>query len=206
MVVSRVLNEEFVIERNAGWEEILETLVRKITGAQQGNVLAGVNFENDLFKMKMHVFGQCGCVYGESYKEFSKSHTHSIECFHTNWQEIQDAFKSHPKYHTSLILKTERMNMERQLCQKYRIPYKGGGEYIENMCTCSFQKQWKELDIEHEESCDKTSPNFIHKPTDYKIWWHKKFFRNAHSNYRIESGEFKKIIKECTKSLNPRTF
>lgn len=192
--------EKFGIPRYDGWEEILEPLVRKITGAQQGKVRTGVDYENDVFKMKMHKFGICHCSYGKAYREFETTNAHDLECFHTMWQEIQEAFKGHPKYNEALILKTERINMEMQLCRKFRIPYHGG-VYIESICTCTFKRRWEKLGVEHDEDCEHVAPNFWHKESDLKIWWNKKFFRDSYSNHRIETPEFKKIIKECMKSV-----
>jgi hypothetical protein len=192
--------EKFAIPRYEGWEEILEPLVRKITGAQQGKVRTGVDYQNNVFKMKMHRFGICHCSYGKQYREFVENNGHALECFHTAWQEIQDAFKNHPKYHDALILKTERINMETQLCRKFRVPYRGG-VYIANVCTCDFKRKWEALGIEHDEDCEHVAPNFWHTESDLKIWWVKKFFRESYSNKRVDTQEFKSIIKECLKSV-----
>lgn len=193
------VNEKFMITRYDGWEEILEPLIRRITGASQGKTRTGANFENEVFKMKTHRFGTCHCLYGKEFRDFEEKQTHSLECFHTQWSDIQEAFKKHPKYHDALILKTERINMEIKLCRDFRIPYKGG--VLGDICTCSFKKKWEDKGILHEETCEHVAPNFKHIESGFSVWWNQKFFRDSYSNERIEKKEFSKIIKECLKSI-----
>jgi len=200
MFASKALNEKYVIPRHEGWEEILEPLVRRITGAQQGKCRTACNHTNDTFTIKMHHMGLCPCEYGQKRKEFEENNKHASECFHPNWKEIDDAFRSHPKYSQALILKTERINMEMQLCRKYRLPYQGGS-YIENLCTCNFERKWAVLDIEHAEDCPVITPNFYHPASGTKVYWNKKFFRDSYSNRRLSSEEFQNIISECIKSI-----
>jgi len=194
------LSEKFCVPRYEGFEEILEPLVRRITGSQQGRVRTGCDFRNEVFIMKMHFYGKCPCSYGKKLHEFEKENEHDVECFHTQWFELDQAFRNHPKYSQALILKTERINAEMQLCRKYRIPYHGGS-YIENICTCDFKKKWDMLNVEHDEDCPLIAPNFYHAPSGLKIWWNKKFFRDSYSNRRIEKKEFQKIIGECLRSI-----
>ncbi len=196
-----IINPSFKIPRNEGWEEVMERLVRRITGAVEGKVSAGVKYENELFKMKPHVFGICYCNYGTEYKEFCEKNVHSPQCFHTTWKEINDTFRNHPKYHQVIKLKTECINMERQLCVLNNIPYAGGS--IANVCTCLFSRNWKALNIIHEDSCVHVMPNFQFNKIDLKIWWNQKFFRNAYANQEISLEKFREIIKLCVKQTEP---
>lgn len=193
--------QKFLIPRHEGWEEILEPLIRKITGAREGKTRTAVDYKNEVFKIKSHKFGICRCSYGQRYLEFEENNNHSLECFHTAWQEIQDAFKKHPQYEEALILKTERINMEAQLCRRYKIPYKGG-VHTERICTCNFKRKWDELKVQHDEDCEHNSPNFWYYHDDIKIWWNKKFFRDAYSNKDINKNQFKLIIGKCIRSVN----
>jgi hypothetical protein len=191
---------KYLVPRSEGWEDILEGLVRKITGVKQGRVRGGTDYKNDVFEMKTYKFGICHCTYGKKYSEFEERNQHALECFHTEWQAIQDAFRNHPKYGKALILRTERVNMEVQLCRKYRIPF-NGGKGLELVCTCDFKNKWKSLNINHDETCEHVMPNFWHKPSGFKIWWYKNFFRDSYSTERICEVGFEKIIKECIKSV-----
>jgi len=200
MFVTKPQKREFPITRHQGWEEILEPLVRKITGAVEGKVRTGCDFENDVFTMKMHFVGTCPCNYNVEFKKYAKQHNHSTQCFHTNWNEINQAFRSHPRYHNALILKTERINMEMQLCRRYGIPFRGG-EYSQDICTCPFDKNWQEMDIQHADDCPVISPNFYHAKSGLKIWWTKKFFRDAYMNQITKIEDFTDMIIECVKSV-----
>jgi len=197
--MDNVLEHKTIIPRNMYWEEALEPLVRRITGVQQGKTHAGCDFENDIFKMKVHFFGNCECDYAIKRKEYEANHSHKSNCFHVAWQEVHDAFINHPKYHKALILKTERLNMEMQICRQYNVKY--CGEKISKVCTCDFEKNWSSLNITHDENCPCVTPNFWYKPKDFKIWWYKTFFRKSYSNYMIDQKQFQNIIKECMKSL-----
>jgi len=200
MFVTKSIRKGFPILRHEGWEEILEPLVRKITGAQQGKVRSGCNHNNEVFFIKMHFVGTCPCGYSVKLKEFSSKNCHSLECFHTNWVDIDQTFRKHPLYSKALILKTERINMEMQLCRRYGVSYIGG-KHIENICTCSYKKKWEKLGIHHEDDCPEITPNFHYKESDLKIWWNKKFFRDSYSNQEIQKNDFQVMIKNCINSI-----
>ena len=192
--------EKYTIPRHRGFEGVLEPLVKRITGVSQGNLLAGCEFENDVIKMKPHFIGACPCKYGEEYKKYCEKNTHTLDCFHSYVEEINKAFKSHPKYHIALPLKTERINMLKSLCLKNNMPFKSERE-VEKLCTCGFNDKWKMLMVEHEENCPVVTPNFIYKISDLKIWWNRVFFRDAYSNKPIKLDEFEKIIREVVSTV-----
>jgi len=191
---------KFPIPRRHGWEEVLEPLVKRITGAQQADVRGGCNYDCELFFMKPHVLGSCVCSYGKALFQFKKDHPHSVQCFHTFWKEIDDAFKAHPKYHETNILKAARINMVRQLCLKNGIKY--NPKTVDELCTCTVQKEWDALGLKHDEDCYKMLPNFWFKKTDLKIWWYKFFFRDAYANQEIEREDFREIVAECMNWVN----
>lgn len=194
--------EKFNIPRRDGWEEILEPLVIQITGAQQAYVRGGCNYDSDVFFMQPHYLGSCPCSYGQKLKEFEKTHSHSPQCFHSFYQEIDEAFKSHPKYYKYNILRTSRVNMIRQLCVKNNITY--DPVKIPEICTCTFQREWEKLNVQHDEACPKILPNFWHKNSNLKIWWFKIFFRNSYANKPIQKEEFQKIVAECIQDVNKK--
>jgi len=198
--IEDILRETTIIPRNKGWEEILEPLIRKITGVQQGKVRSGCNYENDVFTMRMHYMGGCSCQYIQIQKEFDKSHPHTQDCFHTQWHDINQTFRSHPQYSNILILKISRINMERQLCLKYNIPY-NAETILESICTCPYDAQWKALNMQHEEQCKLLLPNLHIKDEDLKVWWYKKFFRDAYVNTSISKKQFAHLMVKCLRSV-----
>ena len=193
--------ETYNIPRRAGWEQVLEPLVRKITGAQQADCRGGCSYDCELFFMQPHFLGTyCECTYGIAQRDYAKENPHSIQCFHTFWREIDDAFKTHPKYNQSNILKVARTNMVRQLCVKNKIKYEP--RIVREICTCPFEQNWKSLELKHDDACKSNLPNFWFKETDLKIWWYRFFFREAHSNLDITILEFEEIVKRCMDFVN----
>ena len=190
-----------MIPRRAGWEEILDPLVRKITGAQQADIRAGCDYDCEAFFMQPHFLGTyCNCSYGIALRDYTKANSHSVQCFHTFWEEIDDAFKGHPKYTSSNVLKVARTNMVRQLCVKNRIKYEP--HIVSKICTCPFKQKWEELDTPHDEGCKSLLPNFWFKELDIKIHWHRFFFKDAYSNKELTLPEFEEIVNRCTKYMN----
>jgi len=198
------ISESYAIPRYVGFEDVFEPLIRRITGAQQGTVIGACEFDNDQIKIKPHYFGPCQCQYGVEYKAFCKKNTHTLDCFNYYVQEINEAFKKHPKYSFALPLRTERINMLKALCLKNNFPFKGEKE-VEKICTCGFTKSWEMLGHKHHEDCPIVSPNFWHKPTDLKIWWYKVFFRNSYSNRLITIPDLKAIVASVLPSITPQT-
>jgi hypothetical protein len=191
----------YQIPRSQGWEPILETLVRKITGVQQGDVKAACNYNSELFIIRPYYIGTCTCSYLEKMKSFEETHPHHTNCFHSQWDEIHSAFKNHPKYSKFNIYKTERINMENQLCRKFGIKY--NSKTISKICTCSVQDELDKLNLIHEENCKTVLPNFEYRGGETtKIWWYKTFFRDAYCNREITMKEFKEIVSICLDFVN----
>jgi len=56
-----------------------------------------------------------------------------------------------------------------------------------------------ELDIEHDENCDLVKPNFLYKPTGFKLYWYKYPMRGATMLPGVTTEEFMRIILDCMK-------
>jgi hypothetical protein len=191
---------KFRIPRRDGWENIMEPLVKQITGAQQADVRGGCHFESDMLFMQPYLVGNCHCTYGQALHKFKQENNHSVQCFHTFYQEIDDVFKKHPKYYQTNKLRAERVNMIRQLCVKNHIKY--DPKNVHKFCTCPFNKKWKALNIQHDLDCPKVLPQFWYKPKDIKIWWYRIFFRDSYCNRKINKDEFKEIVNICLNHVN----
>lgn len=192
------------IPRRDGWEQVFEPLVKRITGAQQADVRAGCNYDCEVFYTQPHFLGSlCFCRYGRARREYENDNQHDASCFHAQWKEIDDVFKKHPRYHQSNKLKAERVNMCKQLCDRFMIKY--NPKEIAKICTCNFESDWSNLNFEHEADCPKVMPNFWYKKTDLKIWWYRIFFRDAYANQELCLEDFKGIIAICLNVLNKNT-
>lgn len=66
-------------------------------------------------------------------------------------------------------------------------------------CDCMEQV---ERDEEPPADCDVCGPNFVHKPSGYKLWWYKYPFRGAEHNRDYNSAEFEQIVLDCDRSLD----
>lgn len=45
-------------------------------------------------------------------------------------------------------------------------------------------------------------PNFIHKPTGFKLWWYKYPLRSPEVNFNITHEEFSCILYDCVNSVS----
>ena len=200
MQESNTITEKFVIERNIGYESILEPLIRKILGVSEGRVSAGCDFENDKVILRKYYIGDCTCVYGEKYKDFCTNNSHDKMCFQSYLQEINNTFRQHPKYKDSIHFKAERVNLVKSLCDKNNIPF-GGKIKLDEICSCSFKSKWEILNVTHDENCPIVLPNLHYLPEDIKIWWYNNFFRDAHCNVELSLDKFKEIVRNVLSSL-----
>lgn len=46
------------------------------------------------------------------------------------------------------------------------------------------------------------TPNFIHKPSGFKLWWYKYPMRATESNMQITYEQFRCILYDCKNSIN----
>lgn len=65
-------------------------------------------------------------------------------------------------------------------------------------CTCSADDAHAE---EHDDECPIIRPNFLYKPTGFRIMWYKWPFRDSYCNKKITMDEFQAMINECVKSV-----
>jgi len=198
------MEKRYKIPRREGWEQILEPLVKRITGAQQADVRAGCLYDCEVFFMQPYQLNQnCYCSYGQAKMRFDLSHKHTPQCFHTFLNEINEAFKKHPNYYKANIYRTERVNMVRQLCVRNGIKY--DPKTVENVCTCPYAREWEALGLTHDPNCQKVLPNFWFKNNDVKIWWFKFFFRDAYSNQELTMDRFQELVSLCLNYVNSHT-
>lgn len=192
----------FEIKRENGYEEILDTVVTRITGIEHFKHHTGCSFVNDTFEIHPYYFGQCLCSYGKQYQEFIKENPHKDDCFMVELNILNEAFKKHPLYRNNNKLKAERANEERRLCIAHKIDYKEG-KNLSEVCNCGVQEKFKALQLTHEDTCPIIKPNFWYKNSDnpIKIFWYKTYFRDAYCTKDLKLEEFKQIIGICLNSI-----
>lgn len=201
------VGEMFTIERDHGYEEVLDTLVTRITGIEHFKHHTGCSFVNDTFELHPYYFGQCLCSYGSKYREFVEKNPHKPDCFSIELGFLNSAFKKHPLYNNNNKLKAERANEERKLCIAHKVEYKDG-KNLSEICNCGCNNKFNELNIIHDVGCPILQPNFWfkdsaieHKQEAFKIFWYKTYFRDAKCTRAITLEEFKEIIAICISSV-----
>jgi hypothetical protein len=68
-------------------------------------------------------------------------------------------------------------------------------------CTCGAEDEDPsgELACDHDENCDLLKPNFLYKPTGFKLYWYKYPMRGSEMVPGITTEEFMRIILDCMK-------
>lgn len=65
-------------------------------------------------------------------------------------------------------------------------------------CTCGAEEDG-DLGCDHYESCDLLKPNFLYKPTGFKLTWYKYPMRETTMIPGITTKEFVELILDCLK-------
>lgn len=190
----------FDVPREEGFEEVMDTLVTRITGIEHFKHHTGCYFTNETFELRPYYFGKCLCAYGKALENFLTINPHKDSCFHTELKILNDAFKNHPQYLHNNKLKAERANEERRLCTAHNIHYKDG-KNLDDICNCGALEKFGDQGYSHEERCPKLLPNFIFIPEHLGITWYKTYFRDSTSTQHITLEDFKRIIGICLSSI-----
>lgn len=95
------------------------------------------------------------------------------------------------------------INFERQVNQDlyYAILEKGFGSKtdIEHM---DFENEVFKISPYDWNEPENPKPNFIHKPSGFKLWWYKYPLRSPEVNFNITHEEFSCILYDCVNSVS----
>ena len=83
-------------------------------------------------------------------------------------------------------------------CEKYGTDFENDIFSMHRFCWCEKENCpycWDE------EKHGKQHANFIHKPTDFKVWWYKYIGRSVEKSKEIEAEELIRIGNDCLNSL-----
>jgi hypothetical protein len=190
------------INRSSGFEEILDSLVTRITGIEHFKHHTGCSFVNDIFELHPYYFGKCLCSYKKEYDSFILNNPHKSDCFKNEIKTLNEAFKNHKDYNNCNKLKAIRANEERRLCIAHNIKY-NDGKCLTDICNCGVDDNFNKLEINHEIGCPSIMPNFWFKKEkeEVKIYWYKTYFRDAKCNINLTLSNFNKIISDCIGSV-----
>jgi len=59
------------------------------------------------------------------------------------------------------------------------------------------EEHWTKMIGGHTASCRLIQPNFLYKPTGFKINWYKYPFRDSYMTPKISAKEWKRILTHC---------
>lgn len=186
----------FPIERHSGFEDQLYLLFEKIHGPDFSSY--GEDFENDTFKIMPYYWGDCTCGF-----DALPDHpfNHRDECYQTEYKKINDHCKAQGWSWNS----EEERKLVSDLCAKFQYPFPHGCAVH---CGCDYPERVQAWYTEkgypdgHLDTCMYRQPNFLYKPTDFRIEWYKYPLRDSYMNQELGIGEFTIIIKKCIESLN----
>lgn len=90
-----------------------------------------------------------------------------------------------------------------ELCAKHGVSREYGAMVH---CTCGrdqcAQEHWEKEIGGHTGSCRVIQPNFLYKPTGFRINWYKYPFRDSYMSPGISNVEFRKLIQHCIDSAS----
>ena len=67
-------------------------------------------------------------------------------------------------------------------------------------CSCGTEDEENgDMNCEHDENCDLLKPNFLYKPTGFKLYWYKYPMRGSTMLPGITTAQFMEIILDCLK-------
>lgn len=195
---------EFEIPRGAGYEGILERLLRKINP----NNLRGDEFENHVFEVFPYYWGDCTCGFDDI--EFEEPH--SPDCYQSalrnekikaGWTENNLGWLDRPNGNYEKTSKEED-KIYKRLCKQFGLSYPNGCAVH---CTCDYNERYLKWMQQngypdgHKNNCLLEKPNFLYKPTGFQIQWYKYPLRDSYTNMKVSLDEFDDIIDDCIKSL-----
>jgi hypothetical protein len=90
--------------------------------------------------------------------------------------------------------------MRKRLCKERKLPYPSG---CADHCDCGRDERsdifWREIGG-HKEDCRNIQPNFLYKPTGFRINWYKYPFRDSYMTPGISTAQWRKIVRHCIES------
>lgn len=157
-------------------------------------------FENDVFRILPYYWGGCTCGFSTLDARWFEEHKHKDDCFlelvekeliAKGWMSLKLSFEEKDKLRENIIEK---------YCRQFGLhPLEDGLLH----CTCGYEKdyhEWRKKN-DHLPDCKLAFPNFLYKPTEFKIRWDKCPFKDSYMNQNIKTEEILCIFKKCAESI-----
>ena len=88
----------------------------------------------------------------------------------------------------------------KEMCQKHGLSYPSGCAVH---CTCDYRDRWQAWSSQndHEPTCSLVTPNFLHKPSGFRLDWYKYPLRDSYSNAPLTRELMRSMFRDCAESL-----
>ena len=93
-----------------------------------------------------------------------------------------------------------REKIYRSLCKKHKVTYPDGCAVH---CTCGKYDAASEFADHHPHSdnCRLIQPNFLHKPSGFRVNWYKYPLRDSYMSPPIKLARWREVMAECLESI-----
>jgi hypothetical protein len=179
------------------------------------------HFDNEVFTVRPYDWdAECTCGFTDEVEGWWKRHPHAEDCWtneyskigkrhreelmvwakDTGWQgDDNRGIARHPGY---------RNKTDEQFAETLRLAHERGFPEPDNCgiavwCSCGADQAAEDHfgDRTHKEDCRMVLPNFLHKPTGYRIEWYKYPFRDSYANQKLEPAQVRAIVGSCLDSI-----
>jgi hypothetical protein len=154
----------------------------------------GWAFENDTFRMQPYYWGDCDCGYDQLEWKWSEEHRHADDCYQTKRRKIID------EHGFEWVEGSPTGKLIEGLCVEMGLSYP---ESSAVHCTCSHRGEWEVWSAEngHKDHCSLLQPNFLFKPTSFRLDWYKYPLRDSYSSELLTAAMIDEMFAECERSM-----
>jgi hypothetical protein len=186
--------------------------------------------QNDVFAVRSYDWhSECTCGASEKMDAWHAGNSHKPTCYQAEYNAEMDAYDVQHHYRELEKLAYSDYSSEadssraeaamaaytvvhdlrddfddkvrRKLCAAHGMKFPEGSMMH---CDCGYDQQavkyWDEMGG-HAETCRLTLPNFLYKPTGFRINWYKYPFRDSYMTPRITPKKWREIVKHCIESV-----
>lgn len=201
---------EYPIEDRDTWQEVFfNEFLYKINGDSYGYIDNEFEYINDIFEIRAYDWdAECDCGYEQLEEEWREDKKHKDDCYQTlvkneliknGWTVDKFGYLDSPKGISYNKKEKIENGIRKKYCKQFNLSFPEGSAVH---CTCGLDDafdKWCESNY-HKENCRLLKPNFLYKPTGFKIMWYKYPLRDSYMNQNISLDEFKEILEHCVKS------
>ena len=188
---------EYEVDRNlqdqwCGW---MERLGFSSYGHKEGG--DGWVFENDTFRMQPYYWGDCTCGYDDLEWEWCEANSickHRHDCYQIEYKSIIDQH-GYPWRENGVAAR-----LVSELCDRHGLSYP---EFSAVHCTCDYGDRWEVFSSQngHKDDCPVVTPNFLFKPSGFRLDWYKYPLRDSYSSEPLTAELIDRMFAECERSM-----